>query len=699
MLDQLIITTLRKEGRSMNYKQLAAALKLSPEQKKSLQKKLKKLASKGKIDPVGRGKYSCIDYQEMLTGTLHHLSKYSTVVVTDSGDEIPLAKNQNIRAFEGDTVSIILTQKSGKKNKRLIGEIVEINQHKRELYIGTLSLKNEVAFVILDEKRIYVDFFIPQGDLNGAQDGDKVTVELKDWPEKVKNPFGKIHSIIGKAGTLTVEMEAVLTQFGLTAQFPSEVNEETDKLPHVIPQKDIDARLDIRDILTFTIDPDDAKDFDDALSFEKLDHGQYRIGVHIADVTHYVRPGSKLDKEAFNRATSVYLVDRVIPMLPERISNELCSLRPNEDSLTFSAFFTINPNGEILDTKLARTVIHSDYRFTYSEALDILNDNHSKSEFKESLDTINELAKILRTKRLNNGAYDFNRAELRFKVEDGQLTGTVKKEGNDATKLIEEWMLMANKLVASTVGLKKDNTPTNHLMMYRVHDYPNEERLENLRAFLKQYDFQLDTSNYKNLNSNINTIIKAIQNEPYKESIQRMIIQSMSKAQYSIDNIGHFGLQFDYYSHFTSPIRRYPDVITHRLLADFLKGKVYSKNNQFEEKARHCSFRERKAIEAERESSKCAQAIYLKDLEGQPFEGVITGVTEWGLFVELVDNGCEGMLRTKDLPRDYYIYDATKIKLTARRTQKQYKLGDSINIRIKRVNVTTRHIDFAHDEF
>ncbi|NNC71052.1 MAG: ribonuclease R, partial [Flavobacteriaceae bacterium] len=542
-----------------------------------------------------------------------------------------------------------------------------------------------------------------------ARHGDKVLAKITDWPENSKNPFGKIKQVLGKPGEHDTEIHSILLEYNLPYEFPKEVEEQAKSLTFEITKEEVAKRRDMRDDLTFTIDPKDAKDFDDALSFTKLRNGNFEIGIHIADVSHYVQPGTILDEEAYHRATSVYLVDRVVPMLPEMLSNGVCSLRPHEEKLTFSSVFEINENAEVLKQWFGRTVTYSDQRFAYEEAQAIIESKKNKipahisltgkeyevdSKIVEATLKLDELAKKLRLKRLKHGAITFDKTEVKFNLdENNEPIGVFFKRSKDANKLIEEFMLLANKKVAEFVG-KAKGKPSNKTFVYRVHDEPNPEKLAGLQSIIDKFGYKIDTSTRESTSDSLNKLLRDVQGKAESNMVETLTIRSMSKAIYTTENIGHYGLAFDYYSHFTSPIRRYPDVMTHRLLQHYLDGGKPPKATIYEEYCEHSSDREILATKAERDSIKYMQVKYMKDHQDQDFKGVISGVTEWGIYVEIIENKCEGMVRIRDIKDDYYIYDEKQYALVGQATKHLLQLGDEVIVKVKNTDLERKHLDF-----
>jgi ribonuclease R len=609
------------------------------------------------------------------------------------------------QALDGDTVKVHLYP--NRKTKRPEGEVVEVINRKKTEFVGNVQLNKNYAFVVPDSNRINVDFFVPKEKLNNAKDGEKVVIRLTEWPKGQRNPSGEIIKILGMPGQNNTEMHAILEEYQLPYEFPKQVLLDAEKLSLNLTPEELLKRRDFRNIPTFTIDPFDAKDFDDAISFIKLSEHTYQVGIHIADVSHYLKPNTPLDEEAYQRATSVYLVDRVVPMLPEVLSNDLCSLKPNVDRLCFSAVFELDNNATILNEWFGKTIIHSIKRFTYEEAQEIIETQ--KGELSEALLTLNSLAQKLRKERFKKGSIAFDKKEVKFKLDqNGKPIGVYFKEAKDSNKLIEEFMLLANKRVSEFVTLKlkskqppekNKQKPKNQLngektFIYRVHDLPNDEKLHSFLTLVKKLGYNFNAQNPNAIAKSINKLMVDVKDKPESNIVEQVAIRVMAKAEYSTNNIGHYGLGFKYYTHFTSPIRRYPDVIAHRLLQHYLEGKPSANKEEIEEMAIHCSERERIAAEAERASIKYKQVEYLKDRIGSQFKGIITGVTDFGLFVELEANKCEGLVRLKDMTNDWYEYDEENFCLIGKKTKKIYRLGDVVTVEIKAANLIKKQLDF-----
>ncbi|GAB4045840.1 ribonuclease R [Spirosoma litoris] len=665
------------------------------------------LTDEGTLVRQADGSYRADADANLIEGVVEHVnSRFAFVVPTtasgvrgDRDEDIWVSTDDLAGAVDGDRVQVIRFTDSRSKGRRIEGKVARVIERGRTELVGRIEVWPTYGFVVPDSKKIYDDIFIPEEKLGGATDGEKVIVRLTKYPDpdSRKQRFeGEVITVLGKAGQNNTEMHAILAEFGLPIVFPEDVEQEAEAIPTKIEEKDIANRRDMREITTFTIDPVDAKDFDDALSVQVLDNGNFEIGVHIADVTHYVLPGSKLEAEAYKRATSVYLVDRVVPMLPEKLSNGLCSLRPNEDKLTFSAVFELTPNAHIVKEWFGRTIIHSDRRFAYEEAQDILNAN--SGDYLEELRLLNELAYKLRDERFKNGAINFETVEVRFRLdENGVPLAVYPKIRQDTNKLIEEFMLLANKRVAEFVHSlsKRNKNGEENTMVYRVHEGPAEDKLRSFSEFARKLGYKLNVDD-EHLSSSMNRFMASIEGKPEAGMLQQLAVRTMSKARYSTEDLGHFGLAFKRYSHFTSPIRRYPDMMAHRLLQHYLdKGKPADRE-EYEEKCRHSSERERLASEAERASIKYKQVEFMSRMApNQVFEGVISGVTEFGIFVEITENSCEGLVRMQDLSDDYYEFDKDNYRIIGQRHKKMYTFGDPVVVKVKETNLARRSMDFT----
>jgi ribonuclease R len=650
------------------------------------------LEEDGKIKELPNGSYTLGKAKAQLTGIVDHVNpRFAYIRIGEDKSDIYVRTRDLGSAVDGDAVT--LTILPGKHGEHPEGRVVSVIRRNRNRYVGRVELSKNFAFVVPDHKKMHQDFFIYPEHINDAKTNDKVIVEVIDWAEGEKNPTAKIVSVLGKAGENEAEIHSIMAEFGLPFKFSEQVEHESQKIKEGFTASEIKKRRDFRPYTTFTIDPEDAKDFDDALSLELLDNGNYQVGVHIADVTHYVQPGTALEEEAFNRATSVYLVDRTIPMLPEKLSNGLCSLRPNEDKFTFSAVFELDKNASIKNEWFGRTIIHSDFRFTYERAQEILESG--KGEYAKELKTLNELAHKLRQERFDKGAVNFETTEVKFKLDDkGKPLAVVPKVRKDAHKLIEEFMLLANKRVATYVYAMKKSEDKN-TFVYRTHDFPDPEKVKDFAQFAKQFGHKLHVEE-RAISRSLNKLMDEIEGKPEQSVLQSLAVRSMAKAKYTTEAKGHFGLAFEHYTHFTSPIRRYPDMMVHRLLQHYLdKGKSVNKKD-FEDKCLHSSEREKRAADAERASIKYKQVEYMSMMEkGIVFDGLISGVTEWGIFVEIIETKCEGMIRLADMEDDYYEFDEKNYCIVGRRRRRIYTLGDQVRVKVKKTDVDKRLIDLV----
>ncbi|PQJ21829.1 ribonuclease R [Tenacibaculum sp. SG-28] len=693
-----------------NYKQIAAKLNISDSDGKTqILKKLVELAAANKIIEVERGKYKINEDRKYHIGTLDVTSNGNAYFICDDFQNDIFVPAVNLgKGLHKDTVKAYIYKK--KRSNKLEADVVEIIERYKLEYVGVLQMHKNFGFVIPDNSKMYADIFISQGKLNGASDGDKVVACITDWPENSKNPFGKITQLLGKPGEHNTEIHSILLEYGLPYEFPPEIEKEAQSLPIEITASEINKRRDMREDVTFTIDPRDAKDFDDALSFTPLENGNYEIGIHIADVSHYLQPNTKLDMEAYDRATSVYLVDRVVPMLPEMLSNGVCSLRPQEEKLTFSAVFEITEKAQIVNQWFGRTVTFSDRRFAYEEAQSVIETQSAtipatvsltgeayeiESPITNAILTMNNLAKIMRKKRMKEGAISFDKVEVKFTLDaNANPTGVFFKEAKDANKLIEEFMLLANRRVAEFIGLQKGK-PSKNTFIYRVHDEPDVEKLAALQNIVSKFGYKINTDTKESTSQSLNKLLKEVHGKGEANLVETLAIRSMSKAEYTTHNIGHYGLAFDYYSHFTSPIRRYPDVMTHRLLQHYLDGGISPKDELYEQRCKHSSQMEELASKAERESIKYMQVKYMQDHKDQEFEGVVSGVTEWGIYVEITSNKCEGMVRIRDISDDYYIFDEKQYAVVGQSTKAIIQLGDEVTVKVKNTDLERKHLDFS----
>ena len=683
----------QKNG-TFNYKQVAYAIGAdTTSAHRAIALILAELAFDGDLIEVSPGKYKAPSRSNETTGTFVRRSNGKNSVITDDdGESIFIAERNSMHALNGDKVRIIVA--AHRRGVEPEAEVVEIIEEKEQSFIGTLEVERQYAFLQTDSKFLATDIFIPKAKLKGGKTGDKAIVKITSWPEDSKNPIGEVIDILGQTGDNTTEMHAILAEFGLPYHYPENVNAAAEKMDAGITDEVVAQREDMRSVLTFTIDPKDAKDFDDALSIRRLDNGNYEIGVHIADVTHYVKPDTILDKEAQKRATSVYLVDRVVPMLPEHLSNGICSLRPDEDKLTFSCIFEMNEDAEVLNSHIARTVTRSNRRFTYEEAQNVIETG--EGDHAEEILTLDRMAKILRKNRYENGSVEFDRVEVRFDIDEtGHPIGVYFKESKDANKLIEEFMLLANRTVAAAIGRPVGKRKAK-AFVYRIHDMPDPGKLADLSKIARTFGYKVkETGSSRQVNRSINQMLVAVKGRGEENFLSTLAIRSMAKAVYTTTNVGHYGLGFDYYTHFTSPIRRYPDMMVHRLLERYLAGGRSVNLQKLEDLCKHSSDMEQLAANAERASIKYKQVEYMADHMGEVYEGVISGVTEWGLFVEISDNKCEGLVPVRDLADDYYDFDESNYCLVGRRRGVRYRLGDAIRVKVARAALDKKQLDFV----
>ena len=705
---QRILTILKADRKkTFNHKQIAAQLCVNDASSRNqIIKNLHKLAGQKEIEEIERGKFQITTSAEYYIGTVDMASRGNAYIVCEDLDEdVFIAANKMQKALHGDTVEFYVYNR--KKNGKKEGEITQIITRSRTDYVGVVQLNEKFAFVVPDSNKMPVDVFVPLSKTLKAEDGDKVLVSLEEWPDKAECPNGKIIKILGTPGEHNTEIHSILAEYGLPYEFPTEVETFANNIDTSITEGEISKRRDMRSTLTFTIDPKDAKDFDDALSFKQLPNGNYEIGIHIADVSHYLQEGTVLDDEAYERATSVYLVDRVVPMLPEVLSNNACSLRPNEEKYTFSAVFEINKKALLENQWFGRTVTYSDARFAYEEAQHIIETEACEipkeisitgetytadTAIKEAILKLDELAKIMRQKRMKDGAISFDKTEVKFNLDEANNpVGVFFKTSKDANKLIEEFMLLANRKVSEFIG-KQSPQKT---FIYRTHDEPDDQKLAGLQRIVSQFGHQLNLKNRETTTQSLNTLLKNVKGTKEQNLVDTLTIRCMSKAAYSTKNIGHYGLAFDYYSHFTSPIRRYPDVMAHRLLQHYLDGHKTTSEGIYEEKCKHASNMEYLATKAERDSIKYMQVKYMQDHKEDTFLGVISGVTEWGMYVEIIENKCEGMIRIRDIKGDFYRFDAEEFALIGEKTKTKYQLGDEIEVRVKQADLVKKHLDFS----
>lgn len=676
--------------KAFNYKQLAGALLITdPAEKKMVTSLLGELKQKEAIEEVSTGKFRLKSRGGTVIGTVDMARGGFAYIVSETfKDDIFVSQENLHHALNGDTVKVLVY--AHRKSSRLEGEVVEILERARETFVGTVEIAGRLAFLVPDTRQMPFDLFIPLDKLKGAGKGQKAIARITEWPANARNPFGEIVEVLGNQGDNETEMHAILAEFGLPFKFTEDVEEEAARMGDHITEADIKARRDFREVPTFTIDPADAKDFDDALSLRRISPDRWEVGVHIADVTHYVNPGTLIDEEGLQRATSVYLVDRVVPMLPERLSNYICSLRPNEDKLCFSAVFVMNERAELLDEWFGRTIIRSDRRFSYEEAQQIIDTG--EGDLKDEMLMLNRLARILREERFKAGAVAFERDEVKIDVDEkGRPVRIYYREHGLSNELIEEFMLLANKKVAEYVGKAHEKKT----FVYRVHDRPDNEKLQKFSRFIKRFGYKISLKSGKQIALSLNNLLEEVRGSREQDIVENLALRAMAKAEYTTKNIGHYGLAFDHYTHFTSPIRRYPDMMVHRLLAGYLKGTPTENQKAYEKMCRHSSKMEVLAMEAERASIKYKQTEFMKDKVGQQFEGVVSGVTEWGIYVEIIENKCEGMIPIRGLAGDFYEYDEDNYCIRGRRTGKKYQIGDPLQIEVVRVNMERKQIDFA----
>ena len=698
-----------KETRSQLASALLALLDQSQGKAYSLQQIVKKLNLKKKddikmlghliddhleterIQETKDGSYTSNRVEEELTGVVDHVSsRFAYIKIGKDEPDIFIKGSDLGSAVDGDTVQIVIFPTRHGEHRE--GKVTKVIHRSRNRFVGKVELSKNFAFVIPDARKVHGYFFIYPENINGATTGDKVIIEVTSWSENDRKAEAKVVEVLGKAGENEAEIHSIMAEFELPFRFPERVINESQNISEGITDEEIKKRWDFRDVTTFTIDPEDAKDFDDAISFRKLEDGLFEIGVHIADVTHYIAPNSILDQEAFDRATSVYLVDRTVPMLPERLSNDLCSLRPREDKLTFAAVFEMDENGKIKKEWFGRTIIHSDVRFSYEEAQ--IGLESGQGALAEELRLLNDIAKKLRKERFSKGAVNFETTEVKFKLDEkGKPLAVIPKVRKDAHKLIEEFMLLANKQVATFVYNYKKAKEKN-TFVYRIHDFPDPEKVKDFSVFARQFGHQMNIDE-NSISSSLNKLMSEIEGKPEQNILEQLAIRTMAKAKYSTDVKGHFGLAFNHYTHFTSPIRRYPDMMVHRLLQHYLDDGKHLIKNEYEDKCEHSSEREKRAADAERASIKYKQVEFMASAEKKPFEGLISGVTEWGIYVEIIETKCEGMIRMSDMTDDFYEFDEKNYRLVGRRKKKVYTLGDKINVLVKKTDIDKRLIDLV----
>ncbi|PLX24561.1 MAG: ribonuclease R [Salinivirgaceae bacterium] len=675
-------------SRSFNYKQVCKALRLTGEDKRiKVHEALIEMSEEGFVKTPRRGSFQINQKGAYITGRIQLNRKGpATLVSPDVDEEIVISQGNLNHALHEDLVKVFIYARRRKMSE---GEVVEILERNKSQFVGIVKVSKHYAFLVPDSPTMPYDIFILPSKLKGAKDNDKVIATIQEWPKEAKNPVGEVVEVLGQAGSHNAEMHAILAEFELPLHFPKHVEEEAEKIPDTIPASEIKNRKDFRKTLTFTIDPADAKDFDDAISIKQLKNKNWEIGVHIADVTHYVRPESIIEKEAYKRATSIYLVDRVVPMLPERLSNGVCSLRPNEDKLTFAVIFEMDENAKVINYRIERTIINSDHRFAYEEAQEMIETG--EGVLAKEMTFLNDLAQKLRKERYNEGSINFERKEVKFKLDEkGFPTGVYFKISKEANQLIEEFMLLANKTVAEHIkklGGKK-------AFVYRIHDKPDPEKLNHLSRFVKRFGYNLSTANKGNIANSLNEMIDDAREKPFRNLIEVLSVRTMAKAVYSTFNIGHYGLSFDDYTHFTSPIRRYPDMMVHRLLEKYLDGGKSVATEKLESQCDHCSNMEQKAVSAERASIKYKQVEFMQEHLGEEFDGIISGVTNWGIYVEITENGCEGMIPLRTLDDDYYVFDEEEMAIIGNVHKRKFQLGDELRVQVAAANLLQKQLDF-----
>jgi ribonuclease R len=690
-LKNAILSVLYEEpAKVINYKQIASWLGVKdPEGRRLINIALEEMKDDEYLEQISRGRYRLKAKTGTVCGVVELQPQGFAYINSDEVDRPILVSAHNLNnAMDGDKVRVHLYAR--RKKHDLEGEVTEILERAKTIFVGTVQMSRNFAF-LLPAGKVGFDIFIAKENLNGAKDGQKAIAEIIEWPPKARSPFGKITEVLGDTGNNDAEMHAILAEFELPHKFPEKVDKVAEKIPFEIPEEEYKKRRDFREVTTFTIDPADAKDFDDALSLQKLENGNWEVGIHIADVTHYVTPNSLMEAEAQSRATSVYLVDRVVPMLPERLSNGVCSLRPNEDKLCFSAVFEMTDEAKVVKQWFGKTVIHSNKRFAYEDAQEIIETG--KGDLTEEVLKLNDLAKKLRAQRFKNGSIAFDRVEIKFNIdEDGKPLSVFFKEAKESNQLIEEFMLLANKKVAEFIGKSKKQKKAK-TFVYRIHDKPDPDKLQSFNSFISRFGYGIQLQSVKTISSSMNNLLDNVRGKKEQNVVETLAIRTMAKAEYSTRNIGHYGLAFDHYTHFTSPIRRYPDMMVHRLLEKYLEDGRSASEQKYEDLCRHSSDMETRAANAERASIKYKQVEFMQDHVGEVYPGVISGITDWGIYVEL-ENKIEGMIPIRELDDDFYMFDEKNYALVGRHNQKKYQLGDDITVKIWRTNLEKKQLDF-----